>query len=337
MGRTKEARFEMKIGIIGLGSIGQRHVRCLQLLGIKDIVAYRTKKGTTKKLPADLVNIKEVFTESDFYAEDLDGVIIANPTSLHIKSLKQALEHELPIFVEKPIANSVKQLEEINQYDRSKIMVGFCLRFHGITKAIKQFISEEKLGEIVKANLYVGQYLPTWHPDTDYKAEYYSRKDLGGGALRTLSHEIDLMVHFFGKPIELCASVDKLSELEIDVDDNAIILNRMDNGSLITVELDFLNPISTRKGVIFGSKGKLEYSFSELTVNFTGYSNNSEVIYHNTELDSNQMYVDQMRDFIELMKKKKSIQCTFDGSVIIMNIIKLAEESSKKKSWIKMD
>ncbi|MHA1186443.1 MAG: Gfo/Idh/MocA family protein [Candidatus Heimdallarchaeota archaeon] len=327
----------MKVGIIGLGSIGQRHVRCLQQLGIKDIVAFRTKKGATKKLPADLVDIKEVFTESDFYAEDLDGVIIANPTSLHIKSVKQTLEHELPIFVEKPIANSVKQLEEINQYDKSKIMVGFCLRFHEVAKAIKQFISEKKLGEIIKASLYVGQYLPTWHPHTDYRTEYYSRKELGGGALRTLSHEIDLMIHFFGKPIELSAAIDKLSDLEIDVDDNAIILSRMANGSLIRVELDFLNPTSSRKGVIFGSKGKLEYSFSELTVNFTDYSNNNEVVYHNLELDSNQMYVDQMRDFIELIRNKKSVQCTFDDSVIIMNIIKLAEESSKKKSWIKVD
>ena len=41
----------MKIGISGLGSIGKRHARCLRQLGCEDIIALRTKKGTTKTLP----------------------------------------------------------------------------------------------------------------------------------------------------------------------------------------------------------------------------------------------------------------------------------------------
>ncbi len=59
----------MKIGIIGLGSIGQRHARTLIKLGITDIYALRTKKGTLTELPTDLRTIKEIYT--GFYRETL--------------------------------------------------------------------------------------------------------------------------------------------------------------------------------------------------------------------------------------------------------------------------
>ena len=70
-----------------------------------------------------------------------------------------------------------------------------------------------KLGEIHKANLFSGHFLPLWHPYADYRLEYYARKDLGGGVLRTLSHEIDLMHYLFGKVKELFALVEKISKL----------------------------------------------------------------------------------------------------------------------------
>ena len=336
MGEPKEVRFEMKIGVIGLGSIGQRHVRCLKELGYTDIVALRTKKGTLKKLADDLNFIEETSDIEEFYSKKLDGVIIANPTSFHIASMKVALEKELPIFVEKPISNSLAQLNEIKNYDTAKVTVGFCLRFHEITEAIKKFLSEEGLGRIYKANLYVGQYLPSWHPYAEYQNEYYAREELGGGAIRTLSHEIDLMLHFFGKPKELTASVEKISDLEIDVDDNVIIINKMADNSIVKIELDFLNPESIRSGIIIGAKGKLEYSFSELKVEFTDYNKKKETIYNNKNLNPNKMYISQMKEFIELIKNNKKVRCAVDDSIILMKIIKAAEEPSKKKIWIKV-
>jgi predicted dehydrogenase len=323
----------MKIGIIGLGSIGKRHVRCLRQLGYEDIIALRTKKGTTKTLPVEFNYITEVFNVADFYSNNLDGVIIANPTALHIETMKMPLEKGIPIFLEKPIADSIEQLKEIDDYDVSKVMVGFNLRYNAIINTVKEVITSGKLGKIYKANLYCGQFLPAWHPYADYRKEYYARKDMGGGVIRTLSHEIDLMHYFLGNPKELCASVEKVSNLEIDVDDNVYMICKMANHSLVSIELDYFNPVLTRRGIIFGSEGTVEYSFSKLNVTFTDYNGKISIIYENINLNLDKMYINQMKNFVNFIKDKKSLRCTFEDGVNVMKVIKAAEESTKLKSW----
>jgi len=322
----------MKIGIIGFGSIGQRHIKCLKELGFKDIVALRTKKGTLKTLPKEFQYIKEVFNKDEFYSSNLDGIIISNPTSLHIETMKSPLKKGIPVFVEKPLASSLEQTKELKECNTSKVVVGFCLRYNDIIQEVKKFISSGKLGKIYKANFYCGHYLPFWHKHSDYRKEYSARKDLGGGVLKTLSHELDLVHYFFGEIKELCGSAEKISNLEIDVDDNVYMLCRIANNCLVTVELDYLNPISTRKGVIFGVKGVLEYSFSG-KVTFTDYNGKTKLIYNNTNIDRNKIYIKQMKHFINLIQAKEKPVCSYEDGLYVMKIIKAVENSTKFKSW----
>jgi len=325
----------MKIGIIGLGSIGQRHVRCLGMLGYKDIVALRTKKGLSK-IPKELGYVKEFYKSEDFYKNKLDGIIVSNPTSLHVEAMKIPLEKGIPLFVEKPISDSLEQLKELNGLDVSKVMVAYCLRYNKIINFAKEFIDSGKLGRVLKARLYCGQYLPLWHPYADYRKEYYSRKDLGGGVLRTLSHEIDLAYYLFGKITELTALVEKISGLEIDVDDNALIMAKTAKNTAVLVELDCLNPEISRNGVIFGSEGRLEYSFSKSTVTFTKYGEKEKIIYSNPKLRRDDMYIEQLRDFIALIKKGKKPRCNYEDGVNVMKVIRAAEESMRTRRWIKV-
>jgi len=322
----------MKIGIIGLGSIGQRHIRILRELGNVDIAALRTKKGTLKKLPDDLLYVKEYMNPEVFYSLNLDGIIISNPTSLHIESMKIPLKKGIPVFVEKPMTTSIEEIKKLKNYDKSKVMVGFCLRYNEIIKTVKSFISSGEIGKIYKANLYCGHFLPFWHKYADYKQEYFSVKSLGGGVLRTLSHELDTTHYFFGKIRELCSSIEKLSDLEINVEDNSYIICRMHNNCLVTIELDYLNPICNRKGIIFGSKGVLEYSFSE-GISFIDYKGEIRKIMGNKNIDNNKMYVEQMKHFIKLIMKKEKPVCSYEDGLYVMQIIEAAEKSMKLKSW----
>ncbi|MBC8500906.1 MAG: Gfo/Idh/MocA family oxidoreductase [Nanoarchaeota archaeon] len=325
----------MKIGIIGLGSIGQRHARNLIKLDI-EVYALRTKKGTMKELPEELNSIKEVFDEKEFFSLKLDGVIISNPTSLHISTLKKTLEKELTVFVEKPVSNSLEQTDELKGLDVSKVMVGYNLRYNIIIKTVKKFIDEGKIGKIYKANLYCGQYLPTWHPYADYRKEYYSKKSLGGGVIRTLSHEIDLANYLFGRINEVCGVVEKISDLKIDVDDHAIILFKSEDNVTGQIELDYLNPKLSRTGVIIGSKGKIEYDFSEAKVSFTTLESEEKVLLKGGVNDWEKNYLDEMKGFVDFIKRRKTIQCSFEEGVEVMRIIEAAEESTKSKKWIKI-
>ncbi len=323
----------MKIGVIGLGSIGQRHVRCLKQLGYDDIIALRTRKGAVQTLPVEFSYIKEVSDAREFYSYDLDAVIISNPTSLHIETIKTPLKKAIPVFLEKPIADSIDQVRQISYFDSGKVMVGFMLRHNELINVIKQFIDSGKLGRVYKARLYCGYYLPFWHRHVDYRKEYYSRKELGGGVLRTLSHEIDLMHYFFGIPDEVCAVVGKISDLDIHVDDNALIVCRISSKSLITIEVDYINPTLQRRGEIMGSEGNIEYSFENNEVCFTNYKERTDVLYKNANLKWNHMYLKQMEVFVNSLTNNTIVNCNFQDGINVMKVIATAEKSTQSKTW----
>jgi predicted dehydrogenase len=147
------------------------------------------------------------------------------------------------------------------------------------------------------------------------------------------------MHYFFGAPAELTADVEKLSEMEIDVDDNVYILCRMKDKHLVSIELDYFNPIPTRSGAIFASEGKLIYSlssFSESKAFFTGNNGAINKIYENESLDWNEMYLSQMKEFVEFVENGKKPACTFDDGLNVMKVIDSAEKSSKLRRWIKL-
>jgi len=165
----------VNIGIIGLGSIGRKHVEILKGIGQKNIYALRTNKGSLKSLPDNLNYVNEVFSKDVFLDSSLDGIIICTPTHMHIPNLKDVLTSEIPVLVEKPLSNTLEELADINDSDHNLIRVAFCLRFHPIVQLIKEIISSGSLGKVLKTNLVVGQYLPSWHPYTDYRTEYFSQ------------------------------------------------------------------------------------------------------------------------------------------------------------------
>lgn len=307
---------ELKIGIIGLGSIGRRHAACLFSLGIHTVIALRTNKGSKQNLTTDIENIEEVFDVSSFFNKELDGVLICNPTSLHLEAMNQCLERDIPIFVEKPIFSELEQENKLIQGKSSKIMVGFCLRFHPIIRKVHALLQENKVGKVSFARLEVGQYLPSWHPYTDYRTEYFSRKELGGGALRTLSHEIDLMLHFFGTPVQFHTKAIKVSELEIDVDDYATVHGQYQDAR-VELSMDFISRKTKRKGSIIGTEGELCYDFITNKIDFTNNNGETENLTFGTE----ELYLSQMEDFIAFIQTGCTKGCTFEEAMGSMKII----------------
>lgn len=308
-----------KIGIIGLGSIGERHLNELVKLGVDQIYALRTNKGA-KEIDQGLQGqIQSVYDKETFLGLDLDGYIIANPTSMHVETISYLKERNKPIFVEKPFCNHLDELDLLNGLDESSFQVGFCLRFLKIIQKVKELIDGGEYGAVHHSRLNVGQYLPSWHPYADYRKEYYAQKKLGGGVLRTLSHELDLALYFFGKPDSYKTLISKTSELEIDTDDYALVLLNYKN-QLCRVEMDFLSKKKYRNGIVFCKDADIHYDiFSNLIEVFDTDGKLVKTI----TVEPNNMYHDQMLAFLEFVKTKKinPIAANLKDSVELMKII----------------
>jgi len=312
----------MKILIVGMGSIGRRHAENLKKLPNVDIAALRSFAGTLKKNS----NVNREFDNlEDALMYNPDGVIICTPTAQHVDIALEFLKRNFKILIEKPIAESYEQALSLKKYS-DNIRVAYCYRFHPIFIKISEILKKEFF---FKVSFKRSFYLPNWHPYADYRKEYTANKSMGGGVIRTLSHEIDLMHYWFGKPDSINGVIDKISHLDIDTDDFAFFSAKSNDGTRINYELDFFSPININIGEAFSSLGKYEWDSEVLR--YTDYSNNENKTILSVG-NVNDMYYYQLKDFIKFIDGESNNLADYSESISILQLIeKLEQENGKEK------
>jgi len=258
-----------KILCISLGSIGQRHLRNIrQLLPDALIAVWRQHTRGDSAIPEGANQLLGSMEEAFAFAPG--AVIISSPASEHIANAKPFTERNIPVFIEKPLASHALEAYPFSSQCRMTngfVMVGYVLRFLPALHVIKKLIDDGALGRIFTANIQVGQYLPDWRPESDYRGGVSAQAKLGGGAMLELSHEVDYATWLFGFPDALQCSRAKLSALEIDVEDSAhIIMEYADKRVL--VQLDFLQRTAHMAVEIVAEKATLRANLlkEEITI-----------------------------------------------------------------------
>lgn len=227
----------IKTLVVGLGSIGTRHARILSELNCAvSVVSRRPVEGY--ECYSDLFDALEQVTP--------DYVVIANETSAHIDTLRRLAKYGYDgiVLLEKPLAI---QPVELPEYCFRRAAMAYNMRFHPVLGALHQALAGE---EIVAAQVYCGQYLPDWRPGTDYRRSYSAKRELGGGVLRDLSHEIDYMAWLFGGWRRLVALGGRLGGLEIDSDDCWGVLAEYERCRIVTLQLNYLDRPGRREIVV---------------------------------------------------------------------------------------
>jgi len=190
----------MKILIIGYGSIAKKHVVALKKINQAfEIFALRTSEDAENE-----PGITNVFTYQAAEELDVTFVIISNPTASHFATISHIKTWNKPLFIEKPIFNSLIGAEGIRKYLTHNNIFNYTacnLRFLDCLVFIKNYL-KDKVSRINEVNIYSGSYLPDWRPDSDYKKSYSANENMGGGVHLDLIHEIDYVYWMFGKPLE---------------------------------------------------------------------------------------------------------------------------------------
>lgn len=226
--------------VVGLGSAGSRHVAILQDLGIDNVAVVRTHLGpTSRPTPAGVVEFPSI--EAALERRPVMA-IVATPTALHHPEAAAFVAAGVPVFVEKPLTDTVdtslRLLEEAQQAD-VPVAVGYHLRYHPGLLWLRELISGGLLGRPLLLRATWGEYLPDWHPGEDYRRAYAARQELGGGPVLTLSHVVDYTVWLLGSVDGVQARTRRLSGLDVEVPDTAVIALDHDSGAMSDLELDF--------------------------------------------------------------------------------------------------
>ena len=220
----------MRALILSMGSIGRRHADVLRSLGF-DISAISSQKIS------DIKCYKELETVD---INQFDYFIIASPTYLHFKHLSYIDTNVSGkiILCEKPLFDKFRDFNPNN-----KIFIGYNLRFHPLILELKNMLNPS---DILTLEARCGQYLPSWR-QREYTSSYSAKKELGGGVLLDLSHEIDYISFLCDSKLELIKSYQaKVSNLNITSDDICMILAKC-NKTLINISLNYLSKTPYRQ------------------------------------------------------------------------------------------
>jgi len=321
--------------ICGVGSIGERHLNNLLTLGYENIILYRKRNN-----PLRTVNRKfPVFLNlDDALKENPEISFITNPTSLHMETAIKCSDSGCHIFIEKPLSHNkegIDKLKETVKNKKLKVMIGYMMRFHPCIKKIKELIDEKRIGNILSIISIWGEYLPDWHPWEDYSTSYAAKKDLGGGPALTLSHDLDLLVYFIGKPERFKAFANYNSSLSIDTEHSIDIILKYKNGIISNVHLDYLQKPPHREYFFIGDKGRVKFNYFENKVEiYTG--NNSEVFTGPKDFERNDMFTEEIKYFINCIKNDINPSPGIDEASISLNIALKAIESDKYEKGIKL-
>jgi len=321
----------MHILICGLGSVGRRHLRHFRSLGVERLDAYRSGLAT---LPdAGQVAPDRVFHNyAEALAQHPDAVVICTPTSLHLEQARQAVDAGCHVLVEKPISHAldgVKELATAAAHARRIVSVAQNLRYHPILKMLREWVrTGEPLGEAQLLRAHHGAFLPAWHPWEDYRTSYAARADLGGGSLRTHSHETDYALWLLG-PISAMQVLESTRHpLKTDVDEVAAVMLRHQSGALSTLTLSLAEPVPSRTLHIAFTRGVCSVDLVAGTWSARGLNDWKQSGQVPEGFTIDQTYRDQAESFLRAVRGEGPAPVPVDEAEAVLRVILASHRAS---------
>ena len=318
------------IAIIGLGSIGKRHLLLLREFR-PEIKISAVRSGIGNAIPEEDIT-DEVLYSMDYAIESgVQAAIIATPASLHLEQSIKLIQAGIHILIEKPLSYNMDGIDQLISVSEKNVVVGligYVLRHDPAAIKFKEMLNSENTGQILHVNVDCGSYLPDWRPHQDYRQSVSARKELGGGVLLELSHELDYIRWFFGPFESITAVLNNSGSLGLEVEDSAdLIINTLD-GFPISVHLDFNSRVTRRSCVVHCLKGDLTWNVLQKTVSWqpADGSEKSETFNH----DSDEIYLTQLQHFFDCMENNKAPAVSLEDGSDVLRIVEAARESSAK-------
>ena len=304
---------DLNILIAGCGSIGKRHAQVLWELGLRNLTACDPSPQQRQSMQQLLPGI--AVTED--YAAALqtgafDAVFILTPTAMHLSMATQALNAGCHVFIEKPLANTQKGVEELKALAAEKgllVMVGFCFRYHEVLRRAKVLLEQGTIGRLVNIRAFMGEPFAEIQPN--YKNMYYSKYS---GAFE-LVHDLDLAIWYAGQEItEVKAVYGSFSDMGMESPDSIEMLVRFRDRLAANVHLDFYQHPRRRQIELMGVKGTITVEFASWDKATLSWYNTDTRTWNVCEYKTarNDMFRDEDEEFLLAILGQRPLTCTID-------------------------
>lgn len=317
-----------RVAIVGFGSAGRRALDTIRKVEPETEFLV----VTAQEVHVDQGTVAANYSEVGNFSPDV--VVLSGAASRRMEAIEALRDVDSRFFLEKPIASRlddgerlVKSLEDSG----SQNMVGYNLRFSESLSYFRDAIRRMDFGKVLGVRVETGQYLPDWRPSTDYRQSVSARAELGGGVLLELSHEIDYLRWIFGRIGWVSAWLGRVSNLEIDVEDTALLNLGLEDGAhtsdvVASAALDFVRRDKTRRLTSICEGGTIRWDGVLGNVEARESQGDSwKVLY--VDPPSHSTYLEQFRALMNLETQRDFLGATLRDGLEVLRVIDAARAS----------
>lgn len=323
----------MKIGIVGLGSMGKRRLRLIQAVSPNaSICGIDTNKTRCEEVSNDF-NI-ETFSSLEMAKSsfELDTVFICTSPITHEFLISQSLELECNIFTEINLLNSYypKVQKKAKEKNKTLYLSSTFLK----RKEIKYIQSKLSKDNKFSYRYHVGQYLPDWHPWERYQDFFVAHKETNG-CREIFAIELPWIIKTFGKVRKIEVISKKISSLDIDYADNYNLLLEHESGVVGSLTVDIVSRTAKRELSIISENCQIEWrgnpdslfvwnedkKFMEKVELYTQVTHDDA--YSHTIIED--AYLEEVKEFFNVLSGKEVSEYSFDQDSYIIDLINKIE------------
>lgn len=300
--------------IVGVGSIGERHLRnFLRIDGVRCSIA-EVNDATREKM-AEQYKVEASY--GDYRDADLaafDAVVICTPANLHVPIASEVVAAGTHVLTEKPLAMSLDGIEEFKRLRDEKgvvVSVAFTFRSDPLMREIKEHVESGDLGAVRLVNCYSGQYWPRMRKD--YPPQYAQSRETGGGAIADhLVHIINLLEWLLGPAEEVAAKQWRLGLDDIATEDTAFLTMRFPGGEIAQLGLCLCQRDTNNQFQVIADGGTMRVCSDsdalEIFLDETGEWTRAATRHGNRD----DLFLNQARHFIDCIEGKATPSCSIE-------------------------
>ena len=331
----------MRALLVGLGSIGRRHLANLrELLPEADITILRHDQNNGRDSTGCELADRIVYRLDDALDESPDIALIASPSACHLETAIPLAREGVHLLVEKPVSHTldgVSELIDVCTHQSLVLLVAYNFRFYAPLQVLHEAVRQGRIGRVLGFRAEVGHHLSEWRPGTDYRQGASARKELGGGVLLELSHELDYARWLVGDVESVYSQVVQTGDLEIDVEDLAELTLSFKDGAVGNVHLDMVQRCPARSCRVIGSDGTLTWDGATHHSRwFSAQSGRWTDLHPPGEVDRNEAYMAEMRHFLDCVEGRATPAVTGDDGRQALAIALAAKRSSQLKKAVQL-
>jgi predicted dehydrogenase len=320
--------------IVGVGSIGERHLRCFGATGRAEM-SFCEVNPALRQTVAQRYGTKRVFGRlEEALAERPAAVVICTPAHLHVPLAIAAANAGAHLLIEKPLSTSLEGIDTLQETAAKhalKVAVAYVYRAHPALTAMREAVRSGRFGEPVQIIADFGQHFPHYRPA--YRDTYYKDRATGGGAVQdALTHALNAGEWLVEPITRLVADLGHKVLEGVTVEDTVHVLTRH-GGVMGCFHLNQHQAPNESSLTVICQRGTARFEYHRSRWRWLTEPGQE---WHDEDaipLERDTLFVKQAESFLDVLDGRRPPLCTLDEAVQTLRVNLAILESAASGSW----